>query len=79
MPDQGLFCIVCGKQTLHRSSEKVNHVLHFLITFFTCGLWGIIWLILSVGAHNSAHVCTVCGQQYDQYAVDAWRQQQLQP
>lgn len=69
MPDQGLWCISCQRQTLHRNSEQVNHVLHFLVTFFTCGLWGIIWLILSVGAHNSAHICTLCGTPYDQFKV----------
>ena len=24
----------------------VNHVLHLLITFFTVGLWGIVWIAL---------------------------------
>ncbi len=26
----------------------MNHVLHAIITFFTCGLWGIVWLILTL-------------------------------
>jgi hypothetical protein len=28
--------------------KPVNHVLHAIITFFTCGLWGIVWLILTL-------------------------------
>lgn len=24
----------------------INHVLQLLLTVFTCGLWGVIWLIL---------------------------------
>lgn len=28
--------------------QKVNHVLHFLITVLTCGLWVFVWIALSV-------------------------------
>jgi hypothetical protein len=28
--------------------KPVNHVVHAIITTFTCGLWGIVWLILAV-------------------------------
>lgn len=28
--------------------KKVNHVLHGLLTLFTAGLWGIVWIILAV-------------------------------
>lgn len=30
--------------------SKVNHVLHLLLTVFTCGLWGIVWLFIAIGA-----------------------------
>jgi hypothetical protein len=26
--------------------RPVNHVLHAILTFFTCFLWGIVWLII---------------------------------
>jgi hypothetical protein len=26
--------------------RRVNHVLHAILTFFTCFLWGIVWLII---------------------------------
>ena len=26
--------------------KPVNHLLHFLVGVFTCGLWWIVWLIL---------------------------------
>ena len=26
--------------------KPVNHLLHFLVGIFTCGLWWIVWLIL---------------------------------
>jgi len=31
-----------------RSTKKVNHILHFLISVITVGLWLPIWLILSL-------------------------------
>jgi hypothetical protein len=27
----------------------VNHVLHAILTIFTCFLWGIVWLIVAAG------------------------------
>ncbi len=27
------------------SGKKPNHVVHALITLFTCGLWGFVWLL----------------------------------
>lgn len=28
--------------------QPVNHVLHAIVTIFSCGLWGIVWIILAV-------------------------------
>lgn len=28
--------------------RRVTHVLHGLVTFFTCGLWALVWIILSM-------------------------------
>jgi hypothetical protein len=33
---------------LSRPGQQVNHVLHALITIFTCGLWVIPWLIMGL-------------------------------
>lgn len=30
------------------SGQRPNHLLHFFITFFTCGLWAIVWIFLSI-------------------------------
>lgn len=27
--------------------ERPNHVLHAIITIFSCGLWGLVWLIIA--------------------------------
>jgi hypothetical protein len=58
MKETGLHCAACGKQTLHRQ-ETPNHILHFLITFFTCGLWAIVWLVDS--GKQRPWRCTFCG------------------
>ena len=41
--------------------ERPNHTLHFIITFCTCGLWVIVWIILTIAARNNPYLCTVCG------------------
>jgi len=28
------------------AGKEVNHLLHFLVGVFTCGIWWIVWLIL---------------------------------
>lgn len=33
---------------LVKQGEKVNHLLHFLIFFLTCGLWVFVWLYLAI-------------------------------
>jgi hypothetical protein len=58
--EAGFPCATCGKQTLHRQATP-NHVLHFLITFFTCGLWVIPWLILSNNSSGGPWLCSICG------------------
>ena len=52
------YCQTCQKQTLHRT-EQTNHVLHFLLGLFTCGLWWGLWLLMGVAAKPWR--CTLCG------------------
>lgn len=33
---------------LAKQGEKVNHLLHFLISCFTCGFWILVWVYLSL-------------------------------
>lgn len=33
---------------LVKQGEKVNHLLHFLISFLTCGLWVFVWFYLAI-------------------------------
>jgi hypothetical protein len=33
---------------LVKPAEKINHLLHFLISVFTCGFWLIVWLFIAL-------------------------------
>jgi hypothetical protein len=52
------FCKTCDKQALVRR-QKANHILHFLITFFTCGAWALVWII--VAGKRRDFLCSTCG------------------
>jgi len=45
------------------SGEKVNHVLHLLISVLLCGLWLPVWFLISLSGGEKRHVLTVdpCG------------------
>lgn len=57
--ETGRYCPYCRRNVLARQ-ETPNHVLHFLIAFFTCGLWLIVWLLLT--AMQDPWRCPTCGQ-----------------
>ena len=52
------YCTTCNQNTLH-ARPSTNHILHFLITFFSCFLWIPIWYIsaLKIGGWR----CQQCG------------------
>jgi len=33
---------------MHRPRRKPNHVLHLLLTIITVGLWGLVWIFVSI-------------------------------
>ena len=41
---------------LYKPAEKVNHLLHAIITIFSCGFWVIVWLILAMSANREKRV-----------------------
>lgn len=52
------FCKGCNKQMLIRR-KGTNHILHFLLTIFTVGLWLIIWILASIKIGGWR--CSQCG------------------
>lgn len=55
------FCKVCNRQVMVRAKTP-NHVLHFLISAFTCGLWIIPWILM--GISSSKYRCIYCGSKH---------------
>lgn len=59
------FCHTCQRPTLHTARlETPNHVLHLLISVFTCGLWLPVWLVLIVATKSAPWRCSQCGGTY---------------
>ncbi|MEQ1642153.1 MAG: hypothetical protein ABL959_01760 [Pyrinomonadaceae bacterium] len=54
------YCPVCQQQRLFTRQESVNHILHLLVTLFSCGLWAFVWIILTL-SHNPRFHCSQCG------------------
>jgi hypothetical protein len=41
------------------TGQVVNHVLHAILTLFSCGLWAIVWLLLFVTGGVKRHIVQV--------------------
>jgi hypothetical protein len=58
----GGYCQNCQQHRLFRATiQKPNHVLHAILTIFTCFLWGVVWLLAANSVTSSLYRCTVCG------------------
>lgn len=58
------YCKRCKERVLIRRiiTPKANHVLHFLITLCTCGLWALVWMLAGMqGGKKQSWRCSKCG------------------
>jgi hypothetical protein len=46
-------------QAVMVKGQRVNHLLHLILTIFTAGLWGIVWLILVLTGGEKRSVITI--------------------
>lgn len=46
-------------QAILIEGQPVNHVLHVILTLVTCGLWGIVWIIIVATGGEKRHLITV--------------------
>ena len=53
------YCAHCRKQVIAMTVTP-RHLLHFLLSLFTCGLWIPVWILLAV-AKRGACRCPLCG------------------
>lgn len=61
MVQQSAFCNTCQAPTLHQK-QKVNHVLHLILTFVTLGLWSLVWIVLLIVNSSQRALCSHCGR-----------------
>lgn len=67
---QSLPCVHCRTPTLHeRDPSSVNHILHFLISVLTIGVWVVVWASLASHAPKRLMRCTACGTPYERTPV----------
>jgi hypothetical protein len=52
------FCPTCQRHILARR-PGTNHILHFLIVVFTCGMWALVWAWQ--GVKLGGWRCSWCG------------------
>jgi hypothetical protein len=52
--------------TLTAPATPTNHVLHLLLTVLTCGLWGVVWLVIAVSNNQSVRTMTLWVNEYGQ-------------
>ncbi|MGW1563781.1 hypothetical protein ACWCQ1_46055 [Streptomyces sp. NPDC002144] len=57
-------------QAVMARGEPVNHVLHAILTVFTCLLWGIVWLVL-IASNKQERVSLTVGQAGEVVVVKA--------
>jgi hypothetical protein len=53
------YCTHCETRTL-ATGNKPNHLLHFVLSFFTCGFWLFVWLLVAVSSVGG-YRCVKCG------------------
>jgi hypothetical protein len=54
------FCARCKhKQSFERVS--INHLLHFLLTLLSAGLWSVSWVAHTIGMYYRPWRCKHCG------------------
>lgn len=41
------------------TGNRINHVLHLILTLVTVGLWAIVWIILAITGGIKRHMITV--------------------
>lgn len=48
-----------GTNAVLVSGKKPNHLLHLILFLATCGLWGLIWILVAATTHESRLTLTL--------------------
>ncbi len=55
----GKFCRKCNKSSM-ATGKTPNHILHLILSFFSGGVWLMVWVILVI-LSAGGYRCNVCG------------------
>ena len=54
------FCPTCNQRRMY-AKPGINHVVHALVSVFTCGLWLLVWIIVIIANSSKSYRCQSCG------------------
>jgi hypothetical protein len=54
------YCPHCQRPVLGRR-EGINHILYAILTLFSCGLFGLVWMAAHLGFMRGDFACPTCG------------------
>ena len=54
-----VYCENCKKVTLH-IKQRINHILHLILTIITFGTWIFIWICIALFTSGTPQ-CSKCG------------------
>lgn len=57
---KGGHCPTCDKPRT-ATKEKINHILHLILSVITVGVWIPVWLLLLLFNFGKSFRCTSCG------------------
>lgn len=55
------FCPVCERQSRFQK-ERINHLLHLVLSVLTLGLWLIVWVAVGIANSSKPSRCVTCGE-----------------
>lgn len=68
MQQSQAWCATCQRMVLTQRAAP-NHLIHALVTLFTCGAWAIVWAIVAL--NTPAWRCSACGTRPDPARLQA--------
>lgn len=60
-------------QMVLAEKQTPNHILHLLLSLVTAGLWIVVWILVTIGAHLGAYRCPHCGAKTRHKAPRGWK------
>lgn len=69
------WCPYCESTRLF-TRPAPTHLIHLVITLFTCGLWILVWFAVSISCAFGRWTCNVCGCEPGRYDPDLYHDEE---